>query len=65
MVWVGVIYNGKCNYYVLINCNRYFIRKEFIQNDFHSFIFLLIWDNSMGSHTNLSQHFVLLGKIWI
>ena len=36
MAWLTVIYYGKCNHYVLINCIRYCIRGELIQNYFNS-----------------------------
>ena len=32
MAGVGVIYCGKCNYYVLTNCIRHCVRGAFIQN---------------------------------
>ena len=42
MGWVGVIYYGECNYYVLINYIRHCVKEEFIQNYFQIFSFLLI-----------------------
>ena len=30
MAWVGVIYYGKCNDFILINCVRHCIRGDFI-----------------------------------
>ena len=49
MAWVGVIYYGKYNYYVLINYIRHYARGEFIQNYFKIFNFLLIWGKNLGS----------------
>ena len=51
MARVEVIYYGKCNYYVLINCIRHCVMGKFIQNYFKILIFLLIWDKNLGSHT--------------
>ena len=51
MAWAEVIYYGKCNYYVLINYVRHFVRGEFILNYFKIFSFLLAWDKYLGSHT--------------
>ena len=51
MAWVGVIYYGKCNDYVLTNCIRHSIRGEFIQNHLKIFGFLLSWDKNLGSRT--------------
>ena len=51
MAWVGVIYHGKCNYYVLINCIKHCVRGEFIQNCFKIFSLLLIWDKELGFQT--------------
>ena len=57
MTWVVVIYSGiinvivivnQCNYDVLINCNRYCVMGESIQNYFKVFSFLLIWDENLG-----------------
>ena len=52
MAWVGVRYYGKCNYYVLFNCIRHCVRREFIQNYFKVFSFLFIWDKNLGSHAS-------------
>ena len=49
MARVGVIYNGKRNYYALINCIRHCVTGEFIQNHFKIFSLLLIWDKNLGS----------------
>ena len=51
MAWAGVIYHGKCNYCALLNCIRDCVRREFIQNYFKIFSFLLIWGKNLGSHT--------------
>ena len=40
----GVTYYEKCDYYVLINCIRHCIRRDFIWS-------LLIWDKNLGSNT--------------
>ena len=54
MSWVGIVYCGECNYYVLINSYRYCVRGEFIQNYFKMFNFLLIWDKNLRSPTGLT-----------
>ena len=41
----------KMNYYVLINCIRHCIGREFIQNYFKIFKFLLIWGKNLRSYT--------------
>ena len=54
LLWIasaGVIYHGKCNYYVLINCARHSVRRKSIQNHFKIFNFLLIWDKNLWSRT--------------
>ena len=48
MAWEGVIYNGKCNYYVLTNCIRHRVRREFIQNYFENFIFFINLGQEFG-----------------
>ena len=50
MTWVGVIYYGKCNYYVLIDCIWHCVRGKFIQNYFDFSNFLLIWCKNLESH---------------
>ena len=61
LVWIGVIYYGKCYYYVLLNCIRHCVRGDFIQNCFKIFNFLLIWHTNLGFHTG-----GLAGKpLWI
>ena len=47
IAWVGVVYSGNCNYYLLINCIRHCVKGEFIQNYFKIFSFL-IWDKNLG-----------------
>ena len=49
--WIKVNYHRQCTYYVLINCIRHCVKREFIQNYFKTFSFLLIWDKNLGSHT--------------
>ena len=40
MVWVGVVYYGKYNYYLRINCIRHYVRGEFqIYFEMFSFLF--------------------------
>ena len=53
MAWVGVIYYGKCDYSILINCILHFVRGKFNQNYFKIFTFFLIWDKNFGSLTGL------------
>ena len=44
MAWVGVIYHGKYNDYVLINCSRHCVREELVQK-------LINLCYNLGSHT--------------
>ena len=67
MECVGVIYHGKCNYYVLINCIRHIrhcLRGEFTHNYFKTFNSLLIWDKNLGSHTSCPVAKLLLNSSW-
>ena len=52
MANVGVVYYGKCNYCLLINCFRLCGWGELIQNYFKIFSFWLIWDKNLGSSTS-------------
>ena len=40
----------KMNYYVLIDCIRYCVGREFIKNYFKIFKFLLIWGKDLRSY---------------
>ena len=53
MAWVGVIYYGKCDYSILINCILHCVKGKFNQNYFKIFTFLLIWVKNFGSLTGL------------
>ena len=63
---LGVIYNGKCNYYVFINCIRNFFTGEFTQNyvKITIFNFSLIWGKSLVSHTGWTAAKPLLVCPW-
>ena len=50
-VWMEVIYYGKSNYYVLLNCIKNCVRGELIQNYFKIFNFFLTWHKNLASHT--------------
>ena len=53
-VWVCVIYDGKCNYYLLTNCIKHCFKQKFIQNCFKIFKFPLIYDKNLGFHAGLT-----------
>ena len=52
MTWEWVIYYGKYTYYVLINCIKNCVRRQFIQNYLKIFNILLVLDKNLGSHTS-------------
>ena len=52
MTWEWVIYYGKHTYYVLINCIKNCVRRQFIQNYLKIFNILLVLDKNLRSHTS-------------